>query len=344
MPGTVENGVFDPYGTVQGSPYTTANTTQPVSGNRAVGQFYFQNPNQKSPNFQQTNPQAPDYIDPSVQLTPGGAGQPTTGAPAATSINFGGGWDQAASDPGASALEQALRLGLTGQKAVDWVNANTPYNGQIAYYPQNGTYGAPGWYAAPGAGGALDLIKRAGGGGGGVGAPGGLGGAYVPGQGVPGQGTVFGANNPLTGQVNDLESTLAGIYSGTAPIENNPSLQIDPTGDKVIQSQLQPFAAEQQLGIRNTLAQLAENNPNSPLAAETMALGEKAGLNTAAYEGQLLQNELAARRQEIQQALQSKQGLLTQEQQMQLQEELSQIANAQQAYQYDTSAAYGVQG
>ena len=156
-------------------------------------------------------------------------------------------------------------------------------------------------------------------------------GAYVPGQGVSGQGTVFGPDNPLTPQMSAYLATLVGELG---PNSNNPAFSTDPN-NPVIQNQVQAYGVQQQQGVRNTEAQLAEQGSGGPVTtdATTRSLNEKAGQATSGYFATLMGQQNTARQQEIEQVLQQYGTTLTQEQSMQLQEELSQLQLAQQAYQ-----------
>lgn len=168
-----------------------------------------------------------------------------------------------------------------------------------------------------------------GGGGGGTAAGGGwLGsGAYVPGQGVPGQGTVFGEGQGFNPRINALDELLMR--------RSTQDLTPDAT-DPIIKGQVEAFNAQQQQAQRNYLAGLAERGgPNTNIGAETRRSAEQVGQATGGFEAQLMQQELNARRNEIQQALSGRMGLLTTQQQMQLQEELAQLGLAQNAYQSD---------
>jgi hypothetical protein len=175
----------------------------------------------------------------------------------------------------------------------------------------------------------LQPASAAGGASGG-GAAGGSG--YVVGQGVPGQGTVFGASNPLTGTSNALLTQLMS--------RANESLVVDPN-DPVIKAQTEAFDAQQTNAGKNTLSQIAEaGGPSTNMTAQTRSVGEQEGQADATFRATLMANEVAARRTEIQNALQGAYGLLTAEQQAELQEELSQLGLAQGAYQFDTNQTY----
>ena len=142
--------------------------------------------------------------------------------------------------------------------------------------------------------------------------------AYVPGQGVAGQGTVFGSNNPLTAQQTALEQQMINNLS-TA---ENPVTANDP----IIKAQTDAFNAQQQQAARNYQTQAAESGgPDANLSAVARSQAEQVGQNTSGMEATLMGNEVNARRSEIENLLSQQSGLLTSEQSMQLQEELAQL-------------------
>jgi hypothetical protein len=115
----------------------------------------------------------------------------------------------------------------------------------------------------------------------------------------------------------------------------NQSLNIDPN-DPVMKQQMDAYNAQNTRAERDYLSGVAEKGgPNANITAETRAAAEKVGQLGGQFEGQLMQNELNARRQEIQSALSGAAGFLTQEQQMQLQEEMAALDRQQNAYQFD---------
>ena len=290
---------------------------------------------------------APDGSTPGSTANGGVGMNPATGQPwtaSASTTNaggatFGGGWSQFATTAGTPqyALQQGLKSGLSGQALVDQLNAN-PATAGIQYYPATGQYGLPGgYYVAPNASGALDLIQRSGGGGNTSGG-GNSTAAYVPGQGVPGQGTVFGANNPATAQSNALVSYLLG--EGTGPSSANPAFSTDPNSP-IIKGQVDAYRASQEQTARTAESAAAEAaGPGAPITAETRSAQETAGQNTSSYQAQLMGQQLTARQTEIQNALSGAYGAITAEQSMMLQEELSQLQLAQTSYQYDTTQQF----
>lgn len=161
--------------------------------------------------------------------------------------------------------------------------------------------------------------------------------AYRVGAGVPGQGTVFGADNPLTGKSNALLDYLMGRGTGQISDSTLPALQVDPN-DPIIKRQVNAYSATQTRAERNYEAALAERaGTNANIGAERRIGAENVGMATSGFEAQLMNQELGARRQEIQQALSGAYGALTAEQSMQLQEELAQLGLSQNAYQFDVS-------
>ncbi len=96
--------------------------------------------------------------------------------------------------------------------------------------------------------------------------------------------------------------------------------------DPVIRRQADTYSANTERSKRNYLADLAESSgPNANLLGETRLANEHAGQANAGFEAELVGREVAARRDEIQQALTQFGSLLTAEQQMALQKELAQL-------------------
>lgn len=94
--------------------------------------------------------------------------------------------------------------------------------------------------------------------------------------------------------------------------------------DPIIAGQVNAFRAEQDRSTRNQIDALAESGgPLNNLNQERRLLNEKASQATGQLQSQVMQNELTARRQEVQAALNGAMGLLTEEQRMALQRELS---------------------
>ena len=138
------------------------------------------------------------------------------------------------------------------------------------------------------------------------------------------------ANGPLT------DPNATALFNQLMKTSQE-SLSVSPN-DPIIKSQTDAYSADQQRQMLAEQQQFsAGHGPFTDLSAEIAATNEKAGQNTAGYQATLMGNEVTARRQEIQSALSGAQGLLTAEQQMQLQEELDRLNLQEQAYQFDTS-------
>lgn len=155
------------------------------------------------------------------------------------------------------------------------------------------------------------------------------GGGY--GSGMPGFGSgptppTIPSSIPLTmtADVQQLLNSLKGI--------SGQSLEISPT-DPIIKNQTDIFNAREQQAMRAYLGGLAEQaGPNSNLSAEQRSANQTVGQATAEFEGRLMSQELNARRTQIMQALQMEGSLMTQEQQMALNAELTRINDALQLY------------
>lgn len=114
------------------------------------------------------------------------------------------------------------------------------------------------------------------------------------------------------------------------------SLAIDPN-DPIIRNQSDAFNAQQARARTKYLQETAERGgANSNMGAEQRASAEQAGQAGADFEARLMGQELSARREEIQAALEGARGLLTDQQHLQLQQELARIAQEESRYQFDT--------
>lgn len=102
-------------------------------------------------------------------------------------------------------------------------------------------------------------------------------------------------------------------------------LAIDRT-DPTVRAQADAYAANEQRASRSALADMAEKaGPYANMTSERRLAGERVGQRTGAYEAELMGREVQARRDEIAQALVSMQGMLTQEQEVSLRQELAQL-------------------
>lgn len=144
-----------------------------------------------------------------------------------------------------------------------------------------------------------------------------------------------GPQSPMVGTVTDEAGTAAtqngqrntDLYN-TLMQRANESLAVSPN-DPTIRAQTDAYSAQQDRGARNTLADLAEKaGPNANLTGQTRLANEQAAQNTGAFQAQLMGNELQARRNDIAQALNGMQGMLTADEQAQLERELGVMDNA----------------
>lgn len=138
-----------------------------------------------------------------------------------------------------------------------------------------------------------------------------------------------GMNDP---NATALFNTLMGIADQSQTIDPN---------DPVIASQVNAYGAQQTKAARDAQSAVAgaKGGTYDPTAAESRSLQETAGANTSAFQASTMANELAARRTQIQNALSGAAGLLTAEQQMSLQDELTKLEQAQQLLEFQQSQA-----
>lgn len=146
---------------------------------------------------------------------------------------------------------------------------------------------------------------------------GGGGNPWTAGGGAPGGGGTGGSGN---GRWDELYNELmTRSKQGLAVNRNDPALR----------AQADAYAANEERARRNHLGDIAERSgPYANLRGEQRMGFERMGQRTGAMEAELVGREIAARRQEIAQALQSRQGMLTFEQQQALQRELAAMDNA----------------
>ncbi len=138
--------------------------------------------------------------------------------------------------------------------------------------------------------------------------------------------SALGSANPNTGRANALYDLLMQ--------RAGQSLDVNPD-DPIIRRQSDAYGAQQERSRRDYLASVAEREgDNANIGAETRRSAEQVGQSTGAFEAQLMGQELSARRQEIRDALNGAMGFLTNQQQLQLQEELAQLELALRQYQF----------
>jgi hypothetical protein len=118
------------------------------------------------------------------------------------------------------------------------------------------------------------------------------------------------------------------LYSALA---SRASQSLTPSAsDPVIANQVNAYRAEQTRGSRDYLNQLAESKgPQANTSMEARMANEQASQSTGQMQAQLMQNEVNARRQEIQNALSQMGGTLSDDQRLSLQKELAYLSNDQ---------------
>lgn len=106
-------------------------------------------------------------------------------------------------------------------------------------------------------------------------------------------------------------------------------LNVDRLSNPAIRAQSDAYRANEERTKRGFLADLAERSgPFANLTAESRLASERVGQRTGAFEAQLTADEIRARRDEIAQALAMASGMLSQDQQVALQRELSMLNTA----------------
>lgn len=170
--------------------------------------------------------------------------------------------------------------------------------GQHIQYTQEGPSGGGGGTSGGGIGGAGGTMS---------GLMGGLGGGN------------FGSG--LNPSLNDRNNSLWSILMG----RQGQGLNVNPR-DPIIAGQTDAYRAELTRDSRNQLAQEAEHaGPYSNQAGERRMAGEKVAQQTGGLQASLMQNELTARRGEIQAALSQMGGMLSDDQKLALQDKLGMI-------------------
>jgi hypothetical protein len=147
-----------------------------------------------------------------------------------------------------------------------------------------------------------------------------------------------------TGDLGGMSGGAGGTLWDKLMSRMNQSLQIDKS-DPIIANQLNAFDAAQTRSMRDYLAQEAEAaGPQGNINMETRMAHENRGQQSGQFMGALMQRELDARRQEIQQALNGALGYLTEQQRMALTKQLADMDNAlayanlgQRGYEFDVN-------
>lgn len=164
---------------------------------------------------------------------------------------------------------------------------------------------------------------------------------FVAGARIPQtQSSVWDSSNPGSQEYQALLDRLKGISTGTTSEFANPNLQINPLTDAIIKPQVDAYDAAGQRSARRYLSAQAERQgSNANINAETRHAAEATGQATAQYQASLAKEELGARRQEIQSALNGEMGMLTERQRSQLQEEQARLDMVEKQYEWDSGLA-----
>ena len=143
--------------------------------------------------------------------------------------------------------------------------------------------------------------------------------------GAGGGGQVGGVVRGSSGANADIQKKLFDLLLGRA----TQSLDVNAKNDPAIRAQSDAYSANIERQRQRYLGDVAEQKgPYGSASQEARMSAESAGQQIAGHEATLVGSEIAARRQEIQQALSGAAGLLTQEQQLALQKELSVMDDA----------------
>ena len=255
--------------------------------------------------------EAQEYAKKGVAGTPwsGVAGAPPPSAPAAPAFNgdYQGYFNQLF--PGGNVTPQELaaksaelaKVGITIHKSTSGDNIRLP-NGQLV-----DVIGDAGPTSASRN---LKTWQVEGAGGGGFGGGGSSAGSSFSSSSSGISGIPSGAGTELYNML------LSRAKQGTAIDSNDPN----------IRQQVDPYSAQVEREKRNYLADTAERRgPLANLQGEARLASERAGQASGLFEAQLIGRELQSRRDEIAQALESMRGMLSQEQQLAMQRELSQL-------------------
>lgn len=140
--------------------------------------------------------------------------------------------------------------------------------------------------------------------------------------GVSGDPAGGGRGGGVGGGLNAKQDELYNMLMGRAKQGLNINAQTDPN----IRQQADPYAAAVERERRRYMGDTAERmGPLANIQGEERLSSEKAGQAGGLFESQLIGREMQARRDEIAQALNGMQGMLSQEQQLAMQKELAQL-------------------
>lgn len=248
--------------------------------------------------------------------------------------------------PTAENRDQLLReFNANGITASPFMYGSTPsgnelvLNGQKTKFTAGGNFGDPGasWYqwgsndqGGGGRGTSASILSS-------------LPGSYVTGSYAGGykpqpyQASSIFKGGPSGADNSAFMQFLLGRANGSILDSSIPNLQVGPD-DPIIRRQTDAYGASQTRSGRKYLQQLAERSgPNANIGTEGRMVAEQGAQATAGFEGQLMSQELSARRAQLQQSLATGAQFMSQQQQMQLQEELRQLEAAQQQAQFEAS-------
>lgn len=231
-------------------------------------------------------------------------------------------------------LQTGGKAKVAGYDKVDFGDGNGPIDVIFASHGENPSA----LWSPVGTGGGVGTTNAAGGAGGSGGTGGGVGGDGSPGAGGNGFNLQNFMNSTLSGGANSgnsSSSNSSGSFAGNpfSPQSDElwsmlmarakQGLGID-RKDPVIANQVNAFGATQERANRKYLAQLAESGgPGKNLTSERRMLSENAGQATGGLQAQLITQELTARRGEIQNALTQAGSMLSDEQRISLQNQVS---------------------
>jgi hypothetical protein len=113
-----------------------------------------------------------------------------------------------------------------------------------------------------------------------------------------------------------FQQLMARATQGTAVNSNDPN----------IRQQVDPYVAQQERAKRNYLGDVAEKaGPYGNIAGETRMANERFGQQAGLFEGEIIGREIQAKRDEIEQALSLWGSLMSNEQQLALQQQLAEL-------------------
>ena len=114
---------------------------------------------------------------------------------------------------------------------------------------------------------------------------------------------------------------------------------VDPN-DPIVKAQTEAYGAQETKAMRDYLSSEAERAGSmANIGAERRSAAEQVGQRTGAFQGQLMQRELARRQGEIENALSGAAGFLTEQQRLQLQNELTRLQDATQRFDINRRAS-----